>query len=209
MLEVQLLEVRVGSVRTVKGLRSAIFKEPVPGPLWLGREGLAGDEVADRVHHGGPDQAVLGGAAATYALWAEEGHAFERGCFGENLVLDGLLESEACIGDVFEGSEVRLQIAHPRVPCGTLARRLETLGILPRVWETGRCGYYFRVLREGWLRPGETLRRTAHPNPEWNVLRALHVQWKVAKNPAEARALAAVTELSAHWRERLPRQAGA
>lgn len=207
MVEIPILELRVGSIRTVKGLRSAIFKESVPGPLWVGREGLAGDEVADRKHHGGPDQALLAGPASSYAHWSEEGYPFEPGAFGENLLLGGLTESEACIGDILEGPEVRFQIAHPRVPCGTLARRLGTEGILQRVWETGRGGYYLRVLQEGWLRPGETLRRVANPHPEWNVLRALHAQWKVAECPEEALALAALPELSAHWRERLPRQA--
>jgi MOSC domain-containing protein YiiM len=209
MLEVRLLELRVGTVRTVKGLRSAIFKAAVSDPLWLGREGLAGDEVADHEHHGGPDQAVLAYPASNYPLWAEEGRVFERGDFGENLLLEGLREADACIGDIFEGLEVRLQIAHPRVPCGTLAKRLESAGILHRVWETGRGGFYLRVLQEGRLQPGETLRRVSQPNPEWNVVRALHAQWRVGTQPAEALALAALPELSGHWRARLPRQAGA
>ena len=207
MDDAQIMDLRVGTVQTVKGLRSAIFKTSVPGPLWAGIEGLAGDEVADRKNHGGPDQALLACAASNYAHWTEEGHPFDPGAFGENLLLSAFPETEACIGDVLEGSEVRLQIAHPRVPCGTLAKRLETAGILQRVWETSRGGFYLRVLKEGWIRPGESLCRTAHPHPEWNVLRALHAQWKVAEHPEEALALAALPELSAHWRERLPRQA--
>lgn len=209
MAEARLLELRIGAVRTVRGLRSGIFKEPVGGPLRLGREGLPGDEVADRLHHGGPDQAVLACAAPNYRLWAAEGQPFRPGDFGENLLLDGFSEAEVCIGDILEGAEVSLQIAHPRVPCGTLARRLEVAGILQWVWETGRGGYYLRVLREGNLEPGETLRRVAHPNPEWTVLRALHAQWRAPQHPAEAHALAALPELSAHWRERLSRPAGA
>jgi MOSC domain-containing protein YiiM len=197
----------LGPVKTVAGLRSAIFKAAVAEAVGVSREGLAGDEVADRQHHGGPDQALLGLCSLNYARWAEEGTPFPIGAFGENLVLSGLMEDEACLGDVLEGEEVRLQIAHPRVPCGTLARRLDVPGILQRVWETGRGGFYLRVLREGRLCPGETLRLASRPNPAWTVLRALHAQWKVAEAPEEALALAQVPELSAHWRERLPRQA--
>lgn len=203
MAEVRLLEVRLGPVRTVKGLRSAIFKEPAMGPCRLEAEGLVGDEVADRAHHGGPDQALLAYSARHYGRWAEEGAAFDLGAFGENLLLAGFEESEACIGDILEGEAVRLQVAHPRVPCGTLARRLGVAGILQRVWETGRGGFYLRVLQAGSLRPGECLRRVAHPNPSWTVLRALHAQWKAQECPEEARLLAALPELSAHWRERL------
>lgn len=207
MASVTVQEVRLGSVRTVEGLRSAIFKEPVPGPVWVSREGLAGDQVADRVHHGGPDQAVLGLCAGHYGRWAEEGISIPPGAFGENLALSGFSEDHACIGDVLEGDEVRLQIAHPRVPCGTLARRLGLPGILQRVWETGRGGFYLRVLQEGCLRPGEALRLVERPHPEWTVLRALHAQWKVSERPEEGLALAEIPALSAHWRERLPRQA--
>lgn len=204
---VRLLQVRVGGVRTVDGLTSAIFKAPVQGPLWLTREGLAGDQVADRQHHGGPDQAVLGGPLASYAAWAAEGHPFPEGATGENLLFDGLPETEVCIGDRFRIGEVELQVAHPRVPCGTLAKRLATAGILQRVWETGRGGYYLRVLREGYLEPGLEVTLLDRPHPAWNARRALHAQWKVAERPDEALALAALPELSAHWRERLPRQA--
>lgn len=203
----RLAELRLGPVRTVAGLRSAIFKEAVPGPLWLGAEGLVGDEVADRKHHGGPDQAVLAVARGSYADWAREGHAFEVGTFGENLSLVGFDVDEACIGDVIGLGEVRLQVSHPRVPCGTLARRLAIPGILPRVWETARGGFYLRVLQEGPLSPGLDLRLLERPNPGWTARRALHAQWKVAERPEEALGLAALPELSAHWRERLPRQA--
>ncbi|MCL3776583.1 hypothetical protein H6X68_00110 [Actinomyces sp. 186855] len=38
--------------------RSAICKAPVEGPVRVGALGLAGDEQADRAHHGGRDKAL-------------------------------------------------------------------------------------------------------------------------------------------------------
>src|SRR4051794_38259059 len=52
--------------------RSAIVKEPVAGPVRLGREGLAGDEQADRANHGGTDKAMLAYSADHYAAWRVE-----------------------------------------------------------------------------------------------------------------------------------------
>jgi MOSC domain-containing protein YiiM len=201
-----LLDLRLGPVRTVAGLTSAIFKEAAAGPVRVTTLGLEGDEVADRKAHGGPDQALLGLCVAHYADWATEGHAFAVGSFGENLVLDGLNEDEACIGDVLRIGGVELQIAHPRVPCGTLQRRLAA-PVLQRVWETARGGYYLRVLVPGELRAGLEVELRHRPNPGWTVKRALHLQWHPKADPDATLALASLPELSAHWRERLPRQA--
>ena len=56
--------VAVGRPRDVPGPRpgestsTAIGKQPVDEPVDVGPEGLAGDEQADRVHHGGPEKSV-------------------------------------------------------------------------------------------------------------------------------------------------------
>ncbi len=205
-MNLRLAQVRLGKVQTVDGLRSAIFKQPVEGPVQVTALGLEGDQVADKKNHGGPDQALLGLPSIHYANWKEEGHAFEVGSFGENFLMDGFAEDEVCIGDVFRVGEVEVQVAHPRVPCGTLAKRLK-VPVLQRVWETARGGFYLRVLKTGLVHPGDPVTRLAHLHPEWTVRRALQVQWKVRERSKEALELAALPELSAHWRERLPRQA--
>lgn len=206
MVGTRILEIRLGSVKTVGGLRSGIFKEAVAGSVQVSIDGLVGDEVADRRHHGGQDQALLALSAGHLGRWAEEGRSVERGAFGENLSLEGFEEHLACIGDVLEGDEVRLQISHPRIPCETLTRRLGDPAFLPRIWETARGGFYLRVLREGSIRPGEVLRLAGRPRQEWTVLRALHAHWRRAQDPAEAARLAEVPELSLRWRERLGAQ---
>lgn len=205
----RLLQLRVGAVRQLEGWRSAIFKEPVDHPLWLAAEGLAGDEVGDRKHHGGPDQAVLAYGESHYADWAAEGYTDVRGAFGENLLIEGLSDATACIGDVFELGDALLQVSCPRIPCGTLARRHGRPDIVARVFETGRGGWYFRVLREGFIQAGQPLALRERPHPDWNVVRALHTQWRVASGAAgdraEAQALARVEALASLWRERLAR----
>ncbi len=46
--------------------RTAIGRSPVAGPVALGIRGLEGDQVADKKHHGSPDQAVCCHSLAHY-----------------------------------------------------------------------------------------------------------------------------------------------
>lgn len=199
----RLFQLRVGAVRQLDGWRSAIHKESVEGPRWLSLTGLEGDAVGDTKHHGGPEQAVLAYADAHYAAWEAEGFTGERGAFGENLLIQGLSDQEACIGDRYELDGVELQISCPRVPCATLARRHGRQDVVARVFEAGRGGWYFRVLREGSVAPGEVLRLLERPHPEWSVVRALQARWRAAADPLEARALAAVAALNPSWKRML------
>ncbi|WP_164013129.1 MOSC domain-containing protein [Pyxidicoccus trucidator] len=104
---------------------SAIFKEPVAGPVWLSRTGLAGDGQAALKVHGGLEKAVLAYAAAHYDFWRER---LERadvgpGAFGENWVLSGGTEDGTCIGDMLRMGGARVQVSQPRQPCWKPARR--------------------------------------------------------------------------------------
>lgn len=154
--------------------RSGIFKAPVQGPVWLGRTHLAGDGQADRRVHGGPEQAVLAYAAQHYPLWrAELGiPEMDYGAFGENFTIDGLDEETVCLGDIYRIGAARVQVSQPRYPCWKLARRWHRNDLVARVLRTGRSGWYFRVLEEGWVEAGLAVRRLERPTPEQTILRA-------------------------------------
>lgn len=202
-MSIRLVQLRVGAVRQMDGWRSAIHKERVSHPLRLSVTGLEGDTVGDTVHHGGPEQAVLAYAESHYADWKTEGFTDARGAFGENLLLEGLTDQEACIGDRFALGETELQISCARVPCATLAKRHGRKDVVDRVFETGRGGWYFRVLKEGLITPGDELILLSRPNPGWTVMRALQARWRKAADPDEARALAALPELNPKWPPKL------
>lgn len=192
--------------------RSAIFKTPVEGPLQLGILGLAGDGVADMRHHGGPDQAVLAYASEHYARWQAWGLDADFGAFGENFLLAGLTDQEACIGDVYslgDLGETLVQISHPRKPCATLARRFQRDDVVSKVWETAQGGWYLRVLREGWVQAGDALTLRERPNPEWTVARVLNAFHRAKQSPEEALNAANASGLTTHWASGLREKAGA
>ena len=160
---------------------SGIVKRAAEGPVWLGRENLEGDGQHNKRFHGGPDRAVLSYAAAHYLDWAAElGDAlpagFKPGAFGENFTVSGLDEATVCLGDVYAiGEEAEIEISQPRLPCANLARRWR-LPDLPRmVEETRRGGWYARVLREGRVEAGLSLRLRARPYADWPITRLLAV----------------------------------
>jgi len=192
--------------------RSAIFKMPVEGVVQLSSLGLAGDGVADKHHHGGPDQAVLAYASEHYALWQAWGLNADVGAFGENFLLEGLTDQEACIGDVFAMGrlgETVVQISHPRKPCATLARRFQRNDVVSKVWETARGGWYMRVLREGRVQAGDGLTLRERPNPAWTVARVMNAFHHAKENPEEALNAADASGLTVRWASSLREKAGA
>jgi MOSC domain-containing protein YiiM len=190
---------------------TAIFKDPVAGPIWAGGLGLSGDRVHDTSCHGGPWRALLMYSQEHYPRWHRDLGRTDLGPggFGENLTVSGLEEASTCIGDVLAIGEVRLEVTSPRGPCTTLARRLGVPEIIRLVLGNHRSGWYLKVLKEGWLEAGTELTLIHRPHPEWSVVRAAdaHVHRRAA--PTEARLLAQVPGLMPEWRDKLLEAANA
>lgn len=97
------ISVNVGRPREIvwKGMtvQTSIFKEPVDGPVKIGKVNLAGDQQADLTVHGGLEKAVYAYPAEHYEYWQKElpEVAFPWGAFGENLTTQGLREDTLCI----------------------------------------------------------------------------------------------------------------
>ncbi|QRP46987.1 MOSC domain-containing protein [Amycolatopsis sp. FDAARGOS 1241] len=145
--------------RRERPVRSAIVKGRVAEPeLELTRLNLDGDEQADLKVHGGVDKAVYAYPAQHYPAWTAEGFDVELGAFGENLAVAGADESEVRIGDVWEWGDARLQVSQPRQPCFKLAMRTGRKDVVPTVIDSGRCGWYLRVLEPGRVPTAGALR---------------------------------------------------
>ena len=188
---------------------TSFFKEPAHGPVYLGKTNLNGDGQADLIHHGGPDKAVLAYAATHYAYWrvTMNNPSLPFGAFGENFTVQGLSEAEVCIGDTWQiGDQAVVQVSQPRQPCWKLARRWRIKPLALQVQQTGRTGWYFRVLKEGVVAAGMQLVLKERPNTGWTVERANRVMHADKANIAEALELAAIPLLSENLRTTLTRR---
>lgn len=185
---------------------SAIVKAPVAGRVKIRTFGIEGDMVADTKHHGGADMAVHHYPGDHYADWNDwlGGHELLAGpaAFGENLMSLGLVETQVHVGDRFRLGTAILEISQGRQPCWKIEHRFQRKGMVARILETGRCGWYYRVIEEGEAAAGDRLERIETVNPKWSVARVFAALYHTANSPspADLETLANMDRLSEVWR---------
>ncbi|KAH8808082.1 MOSC domain-containing protein [Xylogone sp. PMI_703] len=172
-----LLDVRTGKMKPMKGLSitSGIIKSTRSEPVFVSITGIDNDEH-DLTFHGGVDKAVHQYSPHHYASWREEfpenAKFFEVGGFGENLVSNGMNERNICIGDIIRvGNDVVLQVSLPRQPCFKLNHRFEIKGFAPNTFKKSRTGWYYRVLKEGYIKVGDEIVLVERKHPKWTIER--------------------------------------
>lgn len=164
----KVISVNLGQVRTVqwkgKGIATAFFKQPSEGPIRVRKLGLDGDVQADLRVHGGPEKAVYAYPSEHYAFWKRELPDVEMpwGSFGENLTTQGILESETHVGDVLRVGSAELVVTKPRTPCFKMNIRFQREDMMQRYQQAERSGFYFSVLREGYVEAGNEMKLLKH-----------------------------------------------
>ena len=141
------------------------FKHSVPQAL-LRLENFEGDSQVDLKNHGGEDKAVCVYSFDHYVYWQRQlGCSLDYGAFSENLTVEGLRESDVCIGDIVRVGEALTQISQPRQPCSKLAGKFGRRDLPDRIHQTSFSGFYLRVLSEGAVKQGDTFDIvTRHPD---------------------------------------------
>ena len=189
---------------------SAISKQPAQGLIRLNKENLVGDQQADLSVHGGLDKAVYAYPKQHYTYWQQRVGLLRRpriqlpsepqGAFGENLCLSGADEHSVLIGDTFQCGEAILQVTQPRQPCWKLARHWQLPELPKQVMQTGYCGWYCRVIKNGRFKPKTPIARVTNPYPEWPIRRAHQVFHQSSENSGELNELLSLAVLSSAWK---------
>jgi ferredoxin-NADP reductase/MOSC domain-containing protein YiiM len=164
---VRLLSVNVGLPRDVtwqgRTVHTGIWKTPVEGPRMVRRLNVDGDGQGDLNGHGGERRAVFVYQMDSYRYWQNElgRNDFVYGQFGENFTVDGLPDTEVCIGDRYRIGGALFEVTQPRVTCYRLGIRLNEPEMAALVVKHGRPGFYFRVLEEGEVEAGGEITQIA------------------------------------------------
>ena len=146
---------------------SGIGKTAVNGPVTVGPLGLAGDEQADLSVHGGLDKAVYAYPVEHLPLWQRLrrnrgvdlfDEPLPAGFMGENLTLEGLLETQVWVGDQLHFPDCVLRVTAPREPCFKFNAVMGIADAGRLMVEHGACGFYLAVVQAGHIAAGDAFR---------------------------------------------------
>lgn len=202
-IEARVTSVNVGTVRSVehrgRTVTTGIFKAPVAGRVTASGVNVVGDDQADRVNHGGPEQALYAYAAEDIDWWSQQvGRSLEPGTFGENLTTRGLDVNGALVGERWRIGNAVFEVTAPRIPCFKLGIRLGDGRFPQRFARAGRPGAYLRIAEPGDIGAGDLItveHRPSHDVTVGLVARAYHDDRSLAEHLLEA------PQLGAGWRE--------
>jgi MOSC domain-containing protein YiiM len=190
---------------------TGIFKQPVEGRVPLRRLNLDGDRQADLTVHGGPYKALYVYPHEHYEYWrsALPHRELPLGVFGENFTTEGLLETDAHIGDVFAVGTAEVTVTQPRQPCYKLNLRFDDDFMVKRFLASGRSGFYLSVTKPGEVGASDELHIVSRDPQAISI--AVFNRLYVAKThtPEDAQAIARLITIPAlpqDWKDHFNEQ---
>jgi len=204
LMTARIASIQVGRIAPLgpERVSSAFIKSAVHGPIMAGALGLDGDHQADLSVHGGPEKAVYAYSSARYLDWAtafpDLAPRFVAGAMGENLTVEGMSEDDLAVGDVHAIGDALLQVCQPRQPCFKLALALGEPRLGKHMVRTGHSGWYYRVLREGSIAPGDEIVLAERPNPGFGFPRLVTIVNRGGATLPELQDLAAMPGLASN-----------
>lgn len=202
----KILSLQIGKPKTLdyrgKSITTGIFKDPVPGPLYLRKLNLDGDGQANLKVHGGPDKALYVYAYDAYTHWKKlrTNDTFSYGAMGENVTCSELNEDTIYVGDTFECGEAIIQACQPRFPCYKLAMKFDDVNILKQFNVVNRPGIYFRVLKEGLINTGDSLKLTDQEKVKLSILELYSFSQKPIEDESRIHDFLKIKALTPQWR---------
>ena len=155
-----LTSIYCGKVAERYGIETAIDKQPINTSLYLSFGGLAGDECADKLHHGGLERALHQYPAEHYAYWQEKyntDNAWQAAGMGENISSIGMTEQTVYLGDRYQWGEAIIEVSQPRSPCFKLNKRWGIENLSVDMQDVSRSGWLYRVIQPGMVSVNEPL----------------------------------------------------
>jgi MOSC domain-containing protein YiiM len=181
---------------------TGMCKKPVTHYLVLTHQGFEGDGVGDLKHHGGVDKAVCVYAIDHYEYWEKVlGRKMPDAAFGENFTVTDMNEDDVCIGDIYRVGTALTQVSQPRQPCSTLAARYGRDDFVKLVVDSGRTGFYLKVLEEGRVKAGDSLLLLEQDPRRVSIAFANHIYHHDRKNREGIEKVLSVPALSESWQK--------
>ncbi|HUB66352.1 MAG TPA: MOSC and FAD-binding oxidoreductase domain-containing protein [Candidatus Methylacidiphilales bacterium] len=202
----KLLAVNVGLPREItwhgQTVRTSVWKTPVQGKRMVRRLNIDGDGQGDLAGHGGEHRAVFVYQIDSYRYWQNQLHRsdFTFGQFGENFTVEGLADTEVCIGDRYQIGGALFEVTQPRVTCYRVGIRMDEPRMAALLVSHGRPGFYFRVLREGEVEAGDEILKVRDGPERLSVADVNALLYLPGHDRARLEQALSIPALSAGWR---------
>jgi len=185
-----------------KTVTTGIFKNPTSERVMLRTLNLDGDGQADLWGHGGAFRAVYVYSTENYGYWERElGRGdFTHGQFGENFTVEGMLDDQIHVGDMFRVGGALVEVSQPRIPCYKLAIKMGIDGFQNRFMQSGRVGFYFRVLKEGEVGSGDEIELVSRDPRRMTIREVNDLLFFDKKNLDGTREALSIPALSHGWK---------
>ena len=168
---------------------------------------VAADCRQQRVDHrrsAEPDKVLCVYPYEHYPFWGEVwSRDLQLGVFGENLTLEGLVETQIHIGDRFRIGDAEVECSQPRQPCYKLNKVFNSSEMAPKVQERGYTGYYLRVIQTGYIQAGDPLTRVETDPRRISVDECNQVMYRDRSNRERLMSILNHPLLSESWKNSL------
>ncbi len=202
----RLLSVNVGRPREIawrgKTVYTSVWKASVEGRRLVRRLNVDGDSQGDLHGHGGEQRAVFVYQTDSYRHWERElgRNDFAFGQFGENFTVEGLADSEVCIGDRYRIGGALFEVSAPRVTCYRVGIRMDEPRMAALLVAHQRPGFYFRVLEEGEVGAGDDIVLVARGPKRMTVAAVNALLYLPGPAKADVERALRIPALSPGWR---------
>jgi MOSC domain-containing protein YiiM len=150
---------------------TGIYKKPTNKPIYLTENDVKGDEVTDRVHHGGEFKACYMFSAEEYPYWKNlyPNLEWSWGMFGENLTVSEFDETQVFLGDIYRVGDALVRVSQYREPCYKLGHKFGTQHVIKQFIQHGFGGTYLSILEEGFVNANDTFSLVERPESTLSV----------------------------------------
>lgn len=191
-----------------KPITTGIFKHPVVERVMMRSLNLDGDRQADLTVHGGVEKAIYAYPSEHYTYRRQEfqDEVLPWGAFGENLTVEGLLETSVNIGDRFRIGTAEVMVTQPRFPCFKLNLKFGRDDMVKRFLNSRLSGIYFSVVREGEVGVGDAIERVSQDEHNVTVADIVQVYVREASDDLVRRAIqvpALAADLRIHFQQQI------
>ena len=188
-----------------RGAPSSIQKSPTD-TLTVYHSGTKEDEQGNKKLHGGPEKVLHQFSFTGYNVLkqAYSDVQFDKGSIGENMLVDGMDDTNVYIGDVYQVGAVVLQVSAPRAPCNKISHRYGVKNLDRFVGLQGITGWYYRVLDTGVVAVNDSVSLLSRADDTVSVKALMQAVYD--KGNVEAAAdYVRLSVLDDEWREKCER----